>query len=148
MEIIQKRFTSDADTSISNVFIDDKWICFFIEDGFREEKIAGETRIPAGKYNIHVRDYGGFHQRYKRIFSFHEGMLELADVPGFQYILIHCGNTDSDTEGCLLPNYGAHCEPDNIYGLSSRKAYEIFYRKVIDSAKNGILTIIIIDEDI
>ena len=32
----------------------------------------------------------------------HKGMLWVRDVPGFEYILIHTGNTDEHTSGCLI----------------------------------------------
>ncbi len=80
------------------------FVCYTIEDEARDEKISGETRIPSGSYNIIFRTEGGFHNRYLKKFGeeFHKGMLWLQDVPGFEYILIHCGNTDDDTAGCLL----------------------------------------------
>ena len=68
-----------------------------------QKKIKGETRIPAGTYNIGVRTVGGFHSRYvKKYGDLHQGMLHVLDVPGFEYILIHTGNTDEHTMGCLL----------------------------------------------
>ena len=46
---------------------------------------------------------GGYHAKYsKRFADIHKGMLHVLDVPGFEYILLHCGNTDEDTAGCLL----------------------------------------------
>ena len=34
--------------------------------------------------------------------SIHKGMLQVMDVPNFDYILLHCGNTDEHSSGCLL----------------------------------------------
>ena len=80
-----------------------RFLCYTLEDEYRKHKIAGETRIPAGTYDIKIRDEGGFHERYGKQFgSIHRGMLHIVDVPNFEYILIHCGNTDDDTAGCLL----------------------------------------------
>jgi len=62
-----------------------------------------ETRIPAGVYSILLRKEGGHHARYtKKYGSMHKGMLWLQDVPNFKWILIHTGNTDEHTAGCLL----------------------------------------------
>ena len=73
------------------------------EDEKRDEKVMGETRIPEGTYEIKLRTVGGFHQKYtKRFGNIHRGMLHITSVPGFDYILIHCGNTDEHTAGCLL----------------------------------------------
>ena len=80
-----------------------KFLAYTLEDEYREEKKAGETRIPAGEYEISIRKTGGFHAKYsKRFPGIHRGMLHIINVPGFEYILIHCGNTDEDTAGCLL----------------------------------------------
>jgi len=80
-----------------------KFLCYTLEDEKRDEKVMGETRIPEGTYEIKLRTVGGFHQKYtKRFGSMHRGMLHITSVPGFDYILIHCGNTDEHTAGCLL----------------------------------------------
>ena len=80
-----------------------KFLCYTLEDESREEKVYGETCIPEGEYTIQFRSEGGYHSKYsKRFADIHLGMLEVCDVPNFKYILIHCGNTDEDTAGCLL----------------------------------------------
>jgi len=80
-----------------------KFLCFTLEDEFREKKVRGKTRIPAGEYEITLRREGGFHQRYAQQFgSLHKGMLWVRNVPEFEFILIHGGNSHADTEGCLL----------------------------------------------
>ena len=62
-----------------------------------------ETCIPEGEYEIKLRTVGGFNERYtKKYPTMHRGMLWLQDVPGFEYILIHQGNTDEHTSGCLI----------------------------------------------
>ena len=52
MEITVNRFISDNDTTISHINVDGKFICFGLEDEYRENKLVGETRIPAGKYKV------------------------------------------------------------------------------------------------
>lgn len=149
MIINQERIASDNDASASIVFIDGVFECFIIEDEYREHKILKETRIPADIYKIKVRTWGGFHARYTRKFpNFHQGMLELVDVPTFKDILIHVGNYESNTEGCLLVNAGVRVDPGNITGQSSTHAYQRFYKKVIDAALNSDLTIEIFDRDL
>ena len=79
------------------------FLCYTLEDEHRDEKVMHETRIPAGTYKITLRTVGGFHSRYaKKYGDMHKGMLWVRDVPGFEYILIHTGNTDEHTSGCLL----------------------------------------------
>ena len=80
-----------------------RFLCYTLEDEHRALKVKGETRIPAGTYNIQLRNEGGFHSRYtKKYPDIHRGMLHVVDVPGFEYILIHTGNTDEHTAGCLI----------------------------------------------
>ena len=58
MKITVERFTSDAETTLSTVFVDGKFACFGLEDEYRTEKVAGETRIPAGTYKVGLRNVG------------------------------------------------------------------------------------------
>ena len=80
------------------------FLCFTLEDEYRAEKVKHHTRIPEGIYKLELRRYGGFHARYQERYGsdWHKGMLEVLDVPGFTDILVHCGNTDEDTSGCIL----------------------------------------------
>jgi hypothetical protein len=64
--------------------------------------VAGETRIPAGTYQIKLRTDGGMTVKYKSKFPEHRGMLWLQDVPGFEWIYIHVGINDDHTAGCIL----------------------------------------------
>ena len=102
------RYSSGADSTLGLLFINDvygrEFLAYTLEDEFREEKVSAETRIPEGTYDVKLRTVGGFHNRYLVKFGayFHKGMLHVQDVPGFEYILIHTGNTDGDTMGCLL----------------------------------------------
>ena len=77
-------------------------MCYTLEDEQRALKVKGETRIPAGTYN-RTKKRRGFHARYdKKYPGIHRSMLHVTDVPGFEYILIHTGNTDEHTAGCLI----------------------------------------------
>lgn len=148
MKIILERFISDTDTTLSLISVDYKFICFGLEDEYREVKVPSETRIPAGIYPIKLRTIGGFDARYKRKFpDFHRGMLHLQDVPGFDYILIHVGNTDANTAGCILTGMGATAMQDDMSIQSSVKAYKALYAAVVDAAAANDLVIEIIDND-
>ncbi len=151
MKIKVKRIASDSDATLSTIWVDGEFACFGLEDEYRKDKVAKETRIPAGEYRIGLRTEGGFNSRYAKKFSdFHKGMLQVCDVPGFEYILIHIGNTEEDTAGCLLVGLGAS-KPANGYGTfsiqSSKSAYSNLYRQVIDAAIADDLTILYIDFD-
>lgn len=146
-KIVVNRFTSDKETTLSLVSLNAEHQCFGLEDQFQAVKVKGETRVPAGVYPITVRQEGGFHGRYNRKFpGFHDGMLWIRDVPGFEYILIHVGNDDDDTAGCLLLGSGVSTA-NGLTITRSVKAYKAFYKKVIEMAKSGTLTIEFVDND-
>lgn len=103
MEATVLRLIDDGDATVGAFYIDGKGYCFTLEDEEREEKVKHETRVPEGRYRVTLRTEGGFNNRYtKKYGDFHKGMLWVRDVPGFEYILIHTGNTDEHTSGCLL----------------------------------------------
>jgi hypothetical protein len=148
MQIDVDRFISDEDTTISRVMVDNQFVCFGLEDEYREEKSVGETRIPAGTYRVSLRTEGGFNERYsKRFPEIHRGMLHIRDVPNFKLILIHCGNTDKDTKGCLLVGTQANTDRGNMSVVSSTIAYKKFYPLVVDAAENSDLSITFADND-
>lgn len=148
MNLNIERFPSDEDATISAVSLDNAFQCFGLEDEYREEKVVSETRIPAGTYKIGVRATGGFHNRYSRNFSdIHQGMLHVQDVPGFEFILSHVGNTDENTAGCVLVETGAIARASDMSIQSSVEAYKRLYSKVIEAAKDGDLDIEYLDRD-
>ena len=107
MKLEVLRFSSQVDSTSGLLFevtdLGRKFLCYTLEDERRVLKVKGETRVPAGTYKIELRKEGGFHARYdKKYPGIHRGMLHVIDVPGFEYILIHTGNTDEHTAGCLI----------------------------------------------
>lgn len=134
------RISSQADSTNGVLYIDDEFACFTLEDEQREIKVQGETAIPLGIYQIEFRTVGGFHTKYAKRFSdIHEGMLELQDVPNFQYILIHCGNTDEHTAGCILLGDSQENNvllKDGFIGKSTQ-AYKRVYPRIAKALKNN-----------
>lgn len=141
------RYLSTNDATLSRIYIDGVAECFALEDEHRVPKVPGETRIPAGSYRVTLRTEGGFHERYKLKFgpTFHKGMLWVRDVPGFEYILIHIGNTDEDTAGCLLVGQGR--DELHMTVINSTAAYKALYPKVVDAAETDHLWINYEDND-
>jgi len=133
MKLEVLRFSSGED-STSGLLFDvsngREFLAYTLEDEYRDSKKYGETRIPAGTYKIQLRTVGGFHQKYStRFYDIHKGMLHVTDVPGFEYILIHCGNTDEHTHGCLLVGDTQNnnmVEEDGFIGRSTA-AYKRIY---------------------
>ena len=141
LEVI--RFNKGEDSTngiLFDVTNERKFLCYTLEDESRKENVYGETCIPEGKYSINFRTEGGYHAKYsKRFADIHMGMLEVCDVPNFKYILIHCGNTDEDTAGCLL--VGDTQENNNIKknGFIGRStaAYTRIYPDIADALRKG-----------
>lgn len=134
MTIDVLRYNDTGDATLSLIRINALFECYGLEDEYRSEKVMHETRIPEGKYKIKLRTYGGHHEKYLNKYDFHEGMLQVMDVPGFSDILIHTGNTEKHTSGCLLVG-SAVTAMATISG--SVDAYTKFYPKVLRAIKNG-----------
>jgi hypothetical protein len=138
LDLVRTQFGIDATNGM--LFIDGKFECYTLEDQYQAVKVMHETCIPEGTYDIKFRKVGGFHERYsKRYQNAHYGMLELQDVPDFKYILIHSGNTDEHTSGCILTGntqQDLDLGKDGMVG-QSRKAYESMYRKVSSQLLQG-----------
>lgn len=92
LELIRKEFTEEA--TLGELYVDGEFFCFCLEDQVRPEgeKAPGETAIPGGEYQILITQS----PRFKRKLPL------LVDVPGFDGIRIHPGNTADDSSGCLL----------------------------------------------
>lgn len=152
MLITVERFYDDGEATLGILRLGGQFRCFTLEDQYQSEKVAGETRIPTGYYDVKLRMEGGFHQRYSnhpRIGPIHKGMLELQNVPGFTYILIHCGNTDDHTAGCLLVGTTALPEPGGPSKVGrSVDAYMALYPEIAATLEaGGNVTIKIEDRD-
>ena len=154
MKILVDRFVSDKEATLSHVQVFTNGAehailgLYGVEDEYREIKVPGETRIPRGTYQVTVRTEGGFHERYKkdrRVSDIHEGMLWIRNVPHFEYVLIHIGNFESETDGCLL--VGAQYDTARMCVYRSVEAYRALYKTVIAAAKAGDLTIEFQDND-
>ena len=107
MKLKVLRFSSQEDSTSGLLFKESdlgvEFLCYTLEDERRALKVKGETRVPAGTYEIKLRKEGGFNARYtKKYGGFHRGMLHICDVPNFEWILLHTGNTDEHTAGCLI----------------------------------------------
>jgi hypothetical protein len=128
MEIKLQRLTDNGTSTTGKITVDD--LSFVtMEDTFREEKIAGETRIPAGKYRIKLRQWGSHCQKYRiKFLTIHKGMLQIMDVPGFSDILMHIGNSARDTKGCIL--VGCKIENENLIS-GSTVAYLQLYQHIL-----------------
>ena len=131
LTVVRTQLGKDATNGI--LLIDGVFECYTLEDQYQAVKVMHETCIPEGIYNLKFRTVGGFHTKYKKRYgNAHYGMLELQEVPGFTYILIHAGNTDEHTSGCLIvgeTQQDLDISDDGFIGHSG-KAYSKLYDKV------------------
>ena len=139
LTVVRTQFGADATNGL--LFINGIFECFTLEDEVRDVKVHSETAIPLGEYEIKLRTVGGFHAKYTDRYgaAFHKGMLELQDVPNFKYILIHTGNTDQHTAGCLLvgeTQQDLDKGKDGFIG-GSGDAYKKMYPKVLKCLLSG-----------
>lgn len=121
--------------TIGKMYINGVYECWTLEDAYHAEKVPHETRIPFGAYEVALRHSPKFTPNYGH------KMLWLKEVPGFDYILIHKGNTIKDTSGCIL--VGTDVSGDTL--LHSKDAYDKFYNKVaprINAGEKVMLSII------
>ena len=122
------RLFSNSEETIGVWSYEKKKLCWSLEDELRAIKVYKETRIPAGEYKLVLRTFGGHHERYKDKFpEIHKGMIQLLNVPHFTDILIHIGNTEKDTAGCLLVGSLAAIETNRYTLVNSTKAYKYIY---------------------
>ena len=143
MKLEVLRFSSGKD-STNGILFDctrgREFLCYTLEDQYQTKKVMQETRIPAGEYEIKYRKEGGFHKRYnERYPDIHRGMLHVTNVPDFKWILIHVGNTDEHTAGCLLlgdTQENNQIKTNGFIGKSSQ-AYVRVYDKIANVLDMG-----------
>jgi hypothetical protein len=98
--------------TIGKLYVDGELFSDVLEDKVRPngEKVYGQTAIPAGTYKVILN----MSNRFKCI------MPLLLNVPNFEGIRIHSGNTSEDTHGCLL--VGKNTEKGKV--TESRKIFK------------------------
>jgi hypothetical protein len=116
MQLTLKRETLSPKSTIGRLYIDGKFECYTLEDCVRDKKIKNCTAIPAGTYEV-VSTFSNRFQKYLPL---------LLNVPNFEGVRIHSGNTDADTEGCIL--VGQSKGTDSIG--SSRAAFSTLFAKM------------------
>lgn len=122
MTLILQRTHEFGDTTFGKLFLNDMtFLNYTLEDKVREVKIKHQTAIPAGTYQIIINKS----ERFKQL------MPLLLNVPNFEGIRIHKGNTSIDTSGCIL--VGDILKEDRI--LLSTTAYQRLYSLIEKTLK-------------
>lgn len=120
MEIRIERRYADSLRTISDLYVNNEFFCNILEDADRgldsamsleeisKKKVHGKTAIPTGKYEVVI----SYSNRFQKLLPL------LSGVPGYSGIRIHPGNTEADTEGCLLPGTA-----DGLKVVNSRSTF-------------------------
>ena len=138
MKLTLKRIALRQTYTIGKLYIDDNYFCDTLEDTVRdlnkdgkfdngEKKINGKTAIPYGTYEIKWT----YSPRFKKYTP------QLMNVPSFEGIRIHSGNSSTDTEGCLL--LGENKKVGMVH--NSRATINKFYQLVKEACSKGKVTI-------
>lgn len=121
IKLVRKEFTDES--TIGDISVFGEFLCYSLEDPTRDEKIAGKTAIPDGRYQVIVN----MSPRFKRLLP------RLLDVPNYEGILIHTGNTARDTEGCILPGLS---KSKDFVG-NSKAAFDLLFAKIQAALADG-----------
>lgn len=114
MKLTIKLLANRPTYSISKLYIDDVYFCDVLEDTQRglkqtddlqvikSKKIYGSTAIPRGTYKITMDVVSNKFKSRSWAKPYGGKLPRLLDVPGYEGVLIHPGNTSKDTLGCIL----------------------------------------------
>lgn len=116
MKILVDRKWKKEDYTIGKLYVDGVFFSNTLEDKDRsltssmsleeikKSKKAGETAIPTGTYKVRMDIVSPKYSKSSWYVKNYNGarMPRLKDVPGYDGVLIHAGNTAKDTEGCIL----------------------------------------------
>lgn len=127
MNLLLKRQIKTSDFTLGELFIDGEHFCYTVEDMERMpgEKIFGKTAIPKGTYKVIINHSNHFDKQ----------MPLLLNVPDFEGVRIHSGNTAADTEGCILAGYKR-----TINGVAESR---VCWNELMEKIKDQELTITI-----
>lgn len=145
MKLYLKRYKTPT-YCIGKLSIDGEYFCDTCEDRDRgltqdmtlaeikQRKVAGTTAIPTGTYTISMNIVSPSYSKkpyYKKLCA--GRVPRLMNVPGFDGILIHIGNTAKDSAGCIL--VGQNKKKGMV--LNSRVTFESLYSRLKSASNNG-----------
>lgn len=135
MKLFLDRGLGTKDSMAGLLHVNDIPFCLTLEDELRDTKIKDETAIPAGTYKIVL----SHSPRFGYVTP------ELLNVPNFNSIRIHAGNTDNDTSGCILVGDSLRLKNNELFLAESKIAFDKLMGELrrADSAKEEIMIEII-----
>lgn len=149
MKLLVKREFKKPTYTIGKLYIDGEYFCDTLEDKDRglkstmsleqitKKKIKGQTAIPTGTYKVLMNRLSPKYSTVQWAREFCGSIMpRLENVPGYEGILIHPGNTDKDTAGCLL--VGFNKEVGKV--LNSKETFKKLYKKLLTDKNNITIT--------
>lgn len=114
MKLLLKRIAKKANYTIGNLYINGEWFSNTLEDTDRgltqsmsleeikKKKIYGKTAIPTGTYQIDMNTVSPKFKNRAWAKPYEGKIPRLIDVPGYEGVLLHPGNSEEDSLGCVL----------------------------------------------
>lgn len=145
MKLVLKRIAKKTTYTIGKLYINDVYFCDTLEDtdrglsssmsldAIKAKKEAANTAIPTGTYKVSMNVVSNKYSNspfYKKLCS--SKVPKLLNVPGFDGILIHTGNDNTDTEGCIL--VGENKQAGKV--LNSKVTFEKLYKELLKDKEN------------
>lgn len=122
------RIRAGMNSTLSQLSINNIFICYLLEDKIREKKIKGQTCIPEGLYTLKFNQTAGMNQIYAtKTGKQHLGMIEISGIPNFNLVFFHIGNRHQDTAGCPLTGSYYRIIGKEVEVLQSAQAYRLVY---------------------
>jgi hypothetical protein len=123
IKIVREQYRSGS--TVGRMLVDDDFECFTLEDRICTNNVYGDTAIPPGIYRVVVN----FSQTF-------EAELPLVlNVPMYDGIRIHGGDTQANTPGCIL--VGRNWTPGAEVVSASRLAFAPLFRKICTAIERG-----------
>ena len=146
MELLVDRKWKKQSYTISNLYINGEWFCNCLEDAdrgldnsmsedmIRTLKKPSITAIPRGTYEITLDVVSPKYSKVQFYKDICNGKVpRLKNVKGFDGILIHAGNTDKDSSGCLL--VGQNKVKGQV--VNSKETFKQLYKLLQDGNSRG-----------
>ena len=138
IKLTLKRRYRGSQYTIGSLYINNQYFCDTLEDNIKLKKVYGSTAIPTGTYRISMNITSNKFSSRSWAIPYKGKIPRLLNVPGFDGVLIHPGNTDKDTYGCIL--VGENKVKGQV--INSQNIWKKLMEKLLQDKENIILTII------
>jgi hypothetical protein len=112
---------------------------YSLEDEYRPEKVAKDTRIAAGIYDLVIQELTTpLTLKYRAKYNWFENHIMIKNVPNFTGVYIHVGNNDDHTDACVL--MGDNVNNNSIGNgeiTNSTNCFRRFYKECYEHLKAG-----------